>query len=243
MTRSKKFYLMSLSLVSIVFLILSTSIVGRFTVNGVEVNGVPETWNIMSIILSEKGRNKLTVDKRSIKRQIEKLLYIEDAEVSINNNVLVVKGTTPEHGVLLVDGTRTAFITNEKKGIIDSKDYNSLKDKYLTVKVSPVLFDVIEGSNDEKYTSLMVTLSSAFQSSDLITNAEYDNNKPSIFSGSLTLYLDSVEAVLHINDLRKVDRLEECLQIIKEDYISSKDRMLESPKEYILDDSLMVVKR
>ena len=53
----------------------------------------------------------------------------------------------------------------------------------------------------------------------------------------------SVEAVLIIKDLRKVDRLEECLEIIKEDYISSNDRMLERAKEYVLDDSLMVVKR
>ena len=106
-----------------------------------------------------------------------------------------------------------------------------------------LLFDLILSSNDEKYKSLMMTLSHAFESSGLITNAEYDNNKPSIFSGSLTLYLDSVEAVLIIKDLRKVDRLEECLEIIKEDYISSNDRMLERAKEYVLDDSLMVVKR
>ena len=46
----------------------------------------------------------------------------------------------------------------------------------------------------------MMTLSHAFESSGLITNAEYDNNKPSIFSGSLTLYLDSVEAVLSHNE-------------------------------------------
>ena len=53
----------------------------------------------------------------------------------------------------------------------------------------------------------------------------------------------NLEAVLIIKDLRKVDRLEECLEIIKEDYISSNDRMLERAKEYVLDDSLMVVKR
>ena len=89
----------------------------------------------------------------------------------------------------------------------------------------------------------MMTLSQAFESSGLITNAEYDNNKPSIFSGTLTLYLDNIEAVLYIKDLRKVDRLEECLEIIKEEYFSSKDRMSERAKEYVLDDSLKVVKR
>lgn len=243
MKRSRKISLMFFSLISIVFLVLSTSIVGRFTVKGVEVNGLPNTWNIMSIVLSEKGRNKLTVDKRGIKKEIEKLLYVDSASVSINKNILLVNGVAPSNGVLLVDGTRTAFITEGKKGIIDSKDYMILAERFLTVNVTPVLFDVIEGSNDEKYTSLMMTLSRAFESSDLITKAEYDNNKPSIFSGTMTLYLDSVDAVLTIKDLRKIDRLEECLEIIKEEYISSKDRMAESAKEYILDDSLLVVKR
>ena len=64
---------MFFSLLSIVFLILSTSIVGRFTLKEVEIQGLPETWNIMSLVLSEKGRNKLTVDKRRIKKEIESL--------------------------------------------------------------------------------------------------------------------------------------------------------------------------
>ena len=243
MSWSKKISLMFFSLLSIVFLILSTSIVGRFTLKEVEIQGLPETWNIMSLVLSEKGRNKLTVDKRRIKKEIESLLYVSSAEVSIKNNVLVVDGIQPELGVLLVDGTRTAFISEDKKGVMDSKDYHALSDSSLTVEVSPVLFDVITSSKDEKYTTLMMSLAHAFESSGLITKAEYDNNKTSIFSGSIVLELDSVEAVLTINDLRKINRLEECLEIIKEDYYSSLDRMMETPKEYILDESLMVVKR
>lgn len=243
MSWSKKISLMFFSLLSIVFLILSTSIVGRFTLKEVEIQGLPETWNIMSLVLSEKGRNKLTVDKRRIKKEIESLLYVSSAEVSIKNNVLVVDGIQPELGVLLVDGTRTAFISEDKKGVMDSKDYHALSDSFLTVEVSPVLFDVITSSKDEKYTTLMMSLAHAFESSGLITKAEYDNNKTSIFSGSIVLELDSVEAVLTINDLRKINRLEECLEIIKEDYDSSLDRMMETPKEYILDESLMVVKR
>ena len=152
-------------------------------------------------------------------------------------------GILPQCGVLLYDGRRTAFVGECEKGEIDSKDYIALQGGFLTLEVTPVLFDIILGSNDEKYTSLMMTLSHAFESSGLITNAEYDNNKTSIFSGSIVLELDSVEAVLTINDLRKINRLEECLEIIKEDYYSSLDRMMETPKEYILDESLMVVKR
>ena len=243
MTRSRKIFFMSFSLITIAFLILSASIVGRFTIKSVEVKEIPETWNIMSLLLREKGRNLLSLNKRGLKKEIEKLRYIEKADVTVRDNVLSVTCTLPRCGVLLYDGTRTAFVGEVEKGEIDSKDYIALQSGFLTLEVTPVLFDIILGSNDEKYTSLMMTLSHAFKSSGLITNAEYDNNKPSIFSGSLTLYLDSVEAVLHINDLRKVDRLEECLQIIKEDYISSKDRMLERAKEYVLDDSLMVVKR
>ena len=233
MTRSRKIFFMSFSLLTIIFLILSASIVGRFTIKSVEVKEIPETWNVMSLLLREKGRNVLSLNKRGIKKEIEKLIYIERADVGVHDNVLTVTGILPQCGVLLYDGRRTAFVGECEKGEIDSKDYIALQ----------VLFDIILGSNDEKYTSLMMTLSHAFESSGLITNAEYDNNKPSIFSGSLTLYLDSVEAVLIIKDLRKVDRLEECLEIIKEDYISSNDRMLERAKEYVLDDSLMVVKR
>lgn len=234
---------MSFSLLSIFFLILSASIVGRFTVKSVEVKDIPETWNVMSLLLREKGRNVLSLNKRGIKKEIEKLIYIDTSDVTVRSNVLTVTGTLPQFGVLLYDGTRTAFVGESEKGEVDSKDYIALKSGFLTLEVTPVLFDIILSSNDEKYKSLMMTLSHAFESSGLITNAEYDNNKPSIFSGSLTLYLDSVEAVLIIKDLRKVDRLEECLEIIKEDYISSNDRMLERAKEYVLDDSLMVVKR
>ena len=243
MTRSRKIFFMSFSLLTIIFLILSASIVGRFTIKSVEVKEIPETWNVMSLLLREKGRNVLSLNKRGIKKEIEKLIYIERADVGVHDNVLTVTGILPQCGVLLYDGRRTAFVGECEKGEIDSKDYIALQGGFLTLEVTPVLFDIILGSNDEKYTSLMMTLSHAFKSSGLITNAEYDNNKPSIFSGSLTLYLDSVEAVLIIKDLRKVDRLEECLEIIKEDYISSNDRMLERAKEYVLDDSLMVVKR
>lgn len=243
MTRSRKIFFMSFSLLTIIFLILSASIVGRFTIKRVEVKDIPETWNVMSLLLREKGRNVLSLNKRGIKKEIEKLIYIERADVGVHDNVLTVTGILPQCGVLLYDGRRTAFVGECEKGEIDSRDYIALQGGFLTLEVTPVLFDIILGSNDEKYTSLMMTLSLAFESSGLITNAEYDNNKPSIFSGSLTLYLDSVEAVLIIKDLRKVDRLEECLEIIKEDYISSNDRMLERAKEYVLDDSLMVVKR
>ena len=243
MTRSRKIFFMSFSLLTIIFLILSASIVGRFTIKSVEVKEIPETWNVMSLLLREKGRNVLSLNKRGIKKEIEKLIYIERADVGVHDNVLTVTGILPQCGVLLYDGRRTAFVGECEKGEIDSKDYIALQGGFLTLEVTPVLFDIILGSNDEKYTSLMMTLSHAFESSGLITKAEYDNNKTSIFSGSIVLKLDSVEAVLTINYLRKINRLEECLEIIKEDYNSSLDRMMETPKEYILDESLMVVKR
>ena len=243
MTRSKKTCLLIFSILSIVFLILSTSIVGRFTIKGVEVDGIPRTWSAMSIVLSEKGRNILTVDRRRIKKEIENLLYVTSVSVSIENNTLRVNGLKPHSGVLLVDGTRTAFISDDNKGIVDSKDYYALKSSFLTIEVTPVLFNVIVESKDEKYSSLMATLSHAFESSGLITKAEYDNNNSSIFSGSLVVYLDDLEAILNIKDLRKIDKLEECIEIIREEYYSSKNRMIENPKEYVLEDSLMVVKR
>ena len=243
MTKSRKIFYLSFSLLSILFLILSASIVGRFTIAGVEVRDIPETWSVMSLILKEKGRNIFSVNRRGIKKEIEDLVYIEKAEVSVKNKIMTVTGITPNNGVLLYDGARTAFVSEGKKGEVDDNDYCALKSGFLTIKVTPIFYDVILGSDDEKYTSLMMTLSQAFESSGLITNAEYDNNKPSIFSGTLTLYLDNIEAVLYIKDLRKVDRLEECLEIIKEKYISSKDRMSERAKEYVLDDSLKVVKR
>ena len=243
MTKSRKIFYLSFSLLSILFLILSASIVGRFTISGVEVRDIPGTWSVMSLILKEKGRNIFSVNKRGIKKEIEDLVYIEKAEVSVKNKIMTVTGITPNNGVLLYDGERTAFVSEGNKGEVDGNDYCALKSGFLTIKVTPIFYDVILGSDDEKYTSLMMTLSQAFESSGLITNAEYDNNKPSIFSGTLTLYLDNIEAVLYIKDLRKVDRLEECLEIIKEEYISSKDRMSERAKEYVLDDSLKVVKR
>ena len=67
MTRSRKIFFMSFSLLTIIFLILSASIVGRFTIKSVEVKEIPETWNVMSLLLREKGRNVLSLNKRGIK--------------------------------------------------------------------------------------------------------------------------------------------------------------------------------
>ena len=150
MTRSRKIFFMSFSLLTIIFLILSASIVGRFTIKSVEVKEIPETWNVMSLLLREKGRNVLSLNKRGIKKEIEKLIYIERADVGVHDNVLTVTGILPQCGVLLYDGRRTAFVGECEKGEIDSKDYIALQGGFLTLEVTPVLFDIILGSNDEK---------------------------------------------------------------------------------------------
>ena len=93
MTRSRKIFFMSFSLLTIIFLILSASIVGRFTIKSVEVKEIPETWNVMSLLLREKGRNVLSLNKRGIKKEIEKLIYIERADVGVHDNVLTGHST------------------------------------------------------------------------------------------------------------------------------------------------------
>ena len=218
MSWSKKISLMFFSLLSIVFLILSTSIVGRFTLKEVEIQGLPETWNIMSLVLSEKGRNKLTVDKRRIKKEIENLLYVSSAEVSIKNNVLVVDGIQPELGVLLVDGTRTAFISEDKKGVMDSKDYHALSDSFLTVEVSPVLFDVITSSKDEKYREYLYNLAKE-KGNQYVHNMLYDIDIESFNS-------------IHFNNLKRVIRALEVYKITNKPFSSFKEdqnNIYESP--------------
>lgn len=243
MTRSRKIFFMSFSLLTIIFLILSASIVGRFTIKSVEVKEIPETWNVMSLLLREKGRNVLSLNKRGIKKEIEKLIYIERADVGVHDNVLTVTGILPQCGVLLYDGRRTAFVGECEKGEIDSKDYIALQGGFLTLEVTPVLFDIILGSNDEKYTSLMMTLSHAFESSGLITNAEYDNNKSSIFSGFLTINIPSLESTLTVEDMRMSENLGEALSIIENEYLTSRERLSGEKREYILGSSRLMVKR
>ena len=241
--RSRLVVLLILSLLSLAFLILSYRLVGRFTCTGFSITGVPSSWSVESVLSKNIGKNTLFIGKRRILSYLSSLPYIESVTMKIEDGVLKVDGKSKDEALLLYDGERLALLTEDNAFHLDGKDYLGLEEKYMTVKVSSSVMDAAIEEKSSVLSPFVGVLSSSFSSFGLITNAEYDNNKPSIFSGSLTLYLDSVEAVLIIKDLRKVDRLEECLEIIKEDYISSKDRMLERAKEYVLDDSLMVVKR
>ena len=243
MTMSRKTFLIIFSLLSLLFLVFSSSIVGSFTIVNINTDGVCNTWSVLNRLYLEKGKNKLSINKLKIRKDIESFVYIDEAKVSIKDNTLLLEGSMPQKGVILYDGSRVAFVGESKKGEIDALDYSGLKDSYLTLTLTPSLLDAILYSSDEKYTSLLTTLSSAFLSCPLITKAEYDNNKQSVYSGSLTLYLESVNAILTISDLRKIDKLEECLEIIQNEFLSSKERMSDIVKEYILDDSLLMVKR
>ena len=241
--RSRLVGLLILSLLSLAFLILSYRLVGRFTCTGFSTSGIPSSWSVESVLSKNIGKNTLFIGKRRILSYLSSLPYIESVTMKIEDGVLKVDGKSKDEALLLYDGERLALLTEDNAFHLDGKDYLGLEEKYMTVKVSSSVMDAAIEEKSSVLSPFVGVLSSSFSSFGLITNAEYDNNKSSIFSGSLILYLDSVEAVLTIRDLRKIDRLEECLEIIKEEYISSKDRMLESPKEYILDDSLMVVKR
>ena len=89
----------------------------------------------------------------------------------------------------------------------------------------------------------MMTLSQAFESSGLITNAEYDNNKSSIFSGFLTINIPSLESTLTVEDMRMSENLGEALSIIENEYLTSRERLSGEKREYILGSSRLMVKR
>jgi len=103
-----------------------------------------------------------------------------------------------------------------------------------------VITFLLEGKETREIRKMINTLASLSSRSSLITKAEYDNNKSSIFSGSLTLYLEPIESILVVDDIRDLDRLDDALNILEEQYFESKDRLNGEMREYILSASSII---
>lgn len=241
--KKSKIILLSVSLISLIFLILSVNLRGRFSVSSFVLNGLPSTWTIESLLSSKTDKNIYAAGSYSIKREIQSLPYVSKVKVSIRNGVVKVDGAKVDDAILLSDGSRVAFITENGSFHLDEKDYLGLKESYLTVWTSESFLDSEKDGKKSFFSSFVPYLSSLGESSDLITKAEYDNNKPSIFSGSLTLTLTPLDSILIVEDLRMVVRLKEALEMIEKEYLASSERLSGEVKEYVLADSSLVVKR
>lgn len=241
--RSRLVVLLILSLLSLAFLILSYRLVGRFTCTGFSTSGIPSSWSVESVLSKNIGKNTLFIGKRRILSYLSSLPYIESVTMKIEDGVLKVDGKSKDEALLLYDGERLALLTEDNAFHLDGKDYLGLEEKYMTVKVSSSVMDAAIEEKSSVLSPFVGVLSSSFSSFGLITNAEYDNNKSSIFSGFLTINIPSLESTLTVEDMRMSENLGEALSIIENEYLTSRERLSEEKREYILGSSRLMVKR
>lgn len=237
MTKKRFLLLFSAFFLSLFMLFLSERMIGEAEITSFNIKGLPDTWNIEREMLSILGRNKNLLSKRKLERTIEGLPYVDSADIIINSNGMELSGERVKDAVIIYDGSNYYFYTGELE-ILDRRDVYDIVDDYILLVVDSSF--LISTGTGEKM--MMNTLKGLETSNRLITRAEYDNNNSSAFSGSLTLSLDSVSAVLVVEDIREIDRLEEALKIIENEYLESKERFGEK-NEYLLSSGSLIKMR
>ena len=239
MTRNRKTTLLVLSILAIGFLILSSFIVGKFSINGHEIKGILPTWTLESALNGFYGDNTLSVEKLYLEKMIKNLSYVEEAKVKIRGNKLVVEGKMVEKAVVLTDRTKALLLLPSSASPLPLHDIPVLQSKYLVVFTSSSVISLFETMEENILGKALLDVTDFPDYSGLITYAEYDNNKSSIFSGSLRLVLGPLDSVLTVRDLRNSNRIGECLEIIRREYEKDGNKLSRGTREYILDDSLM----
>ena len=226
-------------LISLCALYFSFGLRGRFTLTNYSSSS-SLTYSVEKILLSNLGKNKLFVNKNNIRKQIEDLSYIESASLSLSGTKIDLTIENIEDALIL-RGSDSYYFYSDSIYPLEKKDILPLSKNYVILDLDDsVIAFLLEGKETREIRKMINTLASLSSRSSLITKAEYDNNKSSIFSGSLTLYLEPIESILVVDDIRDLDRLDDALNILEEQYFESKDRLNGERREYILSASSII---
>ena len=236
MMKKKYIILFFILLFSSFLLMLSLNLKGNLKITDWSIINLPDTWNIEHNLLLSEGKRKILFSKRSVERSVEALPYIKSADVKINGNTVNLSGVIKE-GLIILSGYKWYFYSDELYAL-DKRDVYDIKDEYIILVVDEI--ELLLGKAEKRMIESLISLSS---SNCLITSAEYDNNNSSVFSGSLTVNLDSISSKLVIGDIREIDRLEEALKIIENEYLKSKDRLGGEIIEYSLSSGSLIKMR
>ncbi len=236
MTKKKYLLLFFILLFSSFLLVLSLNLKGKLKIADWNIINLPNTWNIERTLLLFRGKSKFLFPKRSVEKSVEELPYIKKADVNINGNTVNLSGVI-EEGLIILSGETWYFYTDNLYAL-DKRDVYDIKNEYIILVVDDI--ELLLGKAEKRMINSLISLSS---SNCLITSAEYDNNNSSVFSGSLTVNLDSISSKLVIADIREIDRLEEALKIIENEYLKSKDRLGGEIIEYSLSSGSLIKMR
>ena len=217
MTKRTALFVILLFLTALILLYLSYFLVGRFTLKEYSLDSVPLTYTVESIILSTLGRNRLGVSRSDIKEKIETLPYVRSADVSVSSVSLCVSGER-EDGLIVTDGENWYFYSDGLEPL-SKKDVSVLSGDYALLRAdSSLLESMLLYSPTSQEVEMMSTLMALKRSSNLITMAEYGNNKNGGYPLSLTLRLDSLSSVLIVSEISDAERIEEALELIENEY-------------------------
>lgn len=244
MRRTKMLTILSFLILFSLLLLLSFNMLGLFTCKDYSIQALPKTYRIESELVKTIGKNSLLLNRREIKRNILDNPYMTEVDLFINKNTVVVSGEIKDDGLIINCNNSSYFYSEGTLSSLDYKDIYALKDYYivLDIDIETLLFIKNYGISDELL-SLLSSLSKETSLTRLITRAEYDNNNSSIFSGSLYLYLDQLEAILIIEDIREIDKIKEAILFIEKNYNDSKTRLNGERKRYLLSSSQLIEMR
>lgn len=244
MRRTKLFILLSFLILFSILLLLSFNMLGLFTCKDYSIQTLPLSYTIESELVKTIGKNSLLLNRREIKKSILDNPYVTNVDLKINKNTVIVNGEIKEEGLIINSENSSYFYSDGILSELDYKDIYALKDYYIVLYIDKETLLFIEryGISDELL-SLLSALSSETSLTRLITRAEYDNNNSSIFSGSLYLYLDQLEAILIIEDIREIDKIKEAILFIEKNYNDSKTRLNSERKKYLLSSSQLIEMR
>lgn len=241
--RVKRLVSITAALILALFLLyLSYGLVGRYTVSSFNVETIPLTYSVESILLPLVGRNRLTVSKREIKKSLESLPYISLSEATLNGGVLNIGGSL-EKGIIMTDGSDWYFYSDGVY-VLSEKDVHALSSTYLILRVDSLIMErllSLPASRDEM--NMINTLIELTRSSALITMAEYGNNNSSGYPLSLTLRLDSLSSYLVLENIADAGRIEEALGIIENEYTQTGALRMGESTTYVLTGSRLIETR
>ncbi len=234
------FLLVSFTLISLLSVLFSYRLAGRFKLTQFSFDDLPRTYSTEKPVLAVLNHNRLSVSPYRLKKELERIPYVEKAEVCISGNTIKISGKAVEDAVVITDGTRFFFLADEAEKV-DPRDMNDINGLYLILELDGNLLDGWIGSSFSGTEDKMLSvLKKVKTSSGLITGAEYDNNNSNVISGCLRLRLGSLRSVLVIKDIRDSARLGEAIEIIRADYSESADALHRKETEYILESGKLV---
>ncbi|MBQ0072104.1 MAG: hypothetical protein KBS81_09690, partial [Spirochaetales bacterium] len=189
------------------------------------------------------NRNLLVVSKGKLRKKMESLPYVDSVSFRFDKGVLVLDGKLKERGVVVSDGGASYF-HDEVYFLLDEKDVPGLVKEYSLVRISPDFLQFCRKYGfPADFSKMAGALGGAKSSSNLITIADYDNNKSNILTGTLRVKFEDVESLLVVNDLRDEKMFSEAVEIIRNEYYDSKVRLAGEYLEYELSNGQLIRKK